>query len=975
MPRWPVGHSVRSLRVKLMAPVGLACLIMVALAYAGATWLGREQAYQRLQQRAETAARTVTYAAETLRSEHDLQRLVNSMGAEPDITQIVAVGGSPARVIASTRNAWLGLRMEQLPDQTVAECLRAAIASRRQQFHYDRRVGQVDCSTPLLLSQRSSLLSEGAVVVHLDVRRVEGQVANWALTVTCGFLVLALATIVGVWRLVHCTVLRPLEAIIRAVAAASGTAPVMGGDEIGVLAGTLNAKDRERREANARLEEALREVHALRRALDEHSILSVAGRDGRILDINTGFCRISGYERQELVGQDHRLLNSGVHPKAFWVEMWATVASGRAWRGEVCNRRKDGSLYWVDSTIVPYLGAGGVIEKYVSIRFDITAQKLFERELQARDHEFKALLAATPGVIYRCRHDQDWTMEFISDGVTELLGRPPSDFIDNAVRTFASVIHPDDAQYVDREIDAAVRRGAIWELTYRVRHADGRLRWVMERGQKLERDGQAGALTGFVVDITDRKEAEAALSSASAAAEAANRAKSEFLANMSHEIRTPMTAILGYADLLEDPVTAAGGSAFREHVGVIKRNGEHLLAIINDVLDLSKIEAGKMTVETIPTHPAILLGEIESLMRARAHAKGVSLTTSLHNAIPEVILSDPLRLRQVLINLVGNAIKFTEHGGVSVTCGYDPAPAGRPALWFRVADSGIGMTGEQASRLFEAFAQADTSTTRRFGGTGLGLRISRSLAQMLGGDIAVSSVLGKGSVFTLTVAAQAVEGCGMVRPGELHGLEGPTAPAPAPAPTLAAAPAPEVAEGAATAVSTAPPPSGDATEAAPKPELATPVVRPLEGLRVFFAEDGPDNQRLVQFHLRKAGAEVTIFENGRLALRALTAGGGDDGPLKDPPGCDLLLTDMQMPEMDGYTLARTLRARGSRLPIVALTAHAMSGDAEKCLGAGCDRFATKPIDRDGLIETCRAAVGWVEPERAGSGPGSVARAA
>jgi signal transduction histidine kinase/DNA-binding response OmpR family regulator len=372
-----------------------------------------------------------------------------------------------------------------------------------------------------------------------------------------------------------------------------------------------------------------------------------------------------------------------------------------------------------------------------------------------------------------------------------------------------------------------------------------------------------------------------------------NRAKSDFLANMSHEIRTPMTAIIGYADLLLDPTLSEADRS--GHVETIRRNGTHLLQIINDILDLSKIEAGKMTVEVIPCSLPQVVAEVASLMRLRAKEKGIGFEVNFHGQIPQSIPSDAMRLRQIMINLVGNAIKFTERGDVRIVVRCDEADTVSPKLAIEVVDSGIGLTAAQQERLFTPFTQADASTTRRFGGTGLGLTICKRLAGLLGGDLTVESSPGRGSVFKVTVPT-----------GDLRGV----------------------------------PMLENATEAMLVPEKKSPVSRSAAaGVRVLLAEDGPDNQRLIATYLRRAGAEVTIVENGRLAVDAALAG-----------TFDLILMDMQMPELDGYGATSSLRREQYTRPIVALTAHAMEGDRERCMRAGCDDFLTKPIGRDGLID-------------------------
>ncbi len=393
-------------------------------------------------------------------------------------------------------------------------------------------------------------------------------------------------------------------------------------------------------------------------------------------------------------------------------------------------------------------------------------------------------------------------------------------------------------------------------------------------------------------------------------AESATRAKSEFLANMSHEIRTPMTAILGFAELLlGEPGIDQAPRERVEALWTIQRNGQYLLSLINDILDLSKIEAGKLHVECIACSPVQVLAEVAALMRVPADAKNLPLKLEYVGPIPESIQSDPLRLRQVLINLVGNAIKFTETGGVRMIARLVQRLGKAPLLQVDVIDSGIGLTQQQMSRLFTPFVQADSSTTRKFGGTGLGLTISKRLAEMLGGDITVSSEPGKGSTFSVTVQVGDLE--------RVRLLETPAEAALATAPGCAEAPLPAA---------------------------------PLAG-RVLLAEDGPDNQRLIAFMLKKAGAQVTLAENGRIAHhKALTA------QARGEP-FDAILMDIQMPVMDGYEATQKLRADGYRGPIIALTAHAMEGDRQKCLAAGCSAYLSKPIDRQKLLSTIASYVG------------------
>ncbi|MFO0896027.1 MAG: ATP-binding protein [Pirellulales bacterium] len=394
------------------------------------------------------------------------------------------------------------------------------------------------------------------------------------------------------------------------------------------------------------------------------------------------------------------------------------------------------------------------------------------------------------------------------------------------------------------------------------------------------------------------------LTAAREAADESNRFKSEFLANMSHEIRTPMTAILGYTDvLIEDNW---GRQATQDALGILKRNGEHLLELINDILDLSKIEAGKLVLEPATCSPRQIMEDVAKLMQSKAEQKALALRLEIDPALPACIVTDPLRLRQILLNLVGNAIKFTEHGEICLVAAWAPI-AGAGELTFEVRDTGMGIEPAQLEHLFQPFRQADASTTRRFGGTGLGLAICRRLARRLGGDVTVESEPGQGSVFRVTVAAAAAGAA--EKPAALPG----------------------------------------------KPNGALGEGR-LTDCRVLLAEDGLDNQRLIGLVLERAGARVTLASTGEDATRlALYA-------WERHQAYDVILMDMQMPVLDGYAATRLLRSQGYEGPIIALTANAMSGDRDACLAAGCDDYVTKPLDRQQLLTTLHR---WWTVERLG----------
>ena len=402
------------------------------------------------------------------------------------------------------------------------------------------------------------------------------------------------------------------------------------------------------------------------------------------------------------------------------------------------------------------------------------------------------------------------------------------------------------------------------------------------------------AVNAIVQDITDRKETELRLQQSEAAALAASQSKSEFLANMSHEIRTPMAAILGYADVLlghlRDPDN-------RNCVLIMKRNGEHLLELINDILDLSRIEAGKLDVEPEPCPLPQLVADIQSLMQVRAGEKKVKFEVEFEGQVPHQIQTDATRLRQVLINLIGNAIKFTDEGEVILKVKFVDE-ADPPMVEFAIVDTGIGISPEQQERLFKPFSQGDSSVTRQYGGSGLGLAISQRLVQMLGGTMELESEPGEGSTFYVRLPVKSIHEIELVKPDlVIH--------------------------------------SGE-------PEELLAETRKLD-CRVLVVDDRRDVRHISQHFLEKAGAKVATAEDGQKGIDAAIAARDAGQPF------DLIVMDMQMPNVDGLQAVAQLRSANIEWPIIALTADAMKGDRDRCLNGGCDDYLSKPIDHAKLV--------------------------
>jgi PAS domain S-box-containing protein len=658
-------------------------------------------------------------------------------------------------------------------------------------------------------------------------------------------------------------------------------------------------------------------------------MMLAANEYGRIVWVNEAFLTRTGYRAAELIGRrlERVLREPDTDRRALAVKRRA-VRLGRGFDVEAVCRSKSGAPFWARIQAEPVFDGFGELQHYVASLTDISEMK--EQKLRITE----ALLFARSSLDALSAHvaivDRDgvilqtnraWRAFAELNGAVDGFDVGSNylsvcqDSQGACCREALRVAHGIRA-VLDGELD-------LFEMEYPC-HSPTRQRWFVIRATRFPEGGPDCAVIAHE-DVTEQKTAAlnveqfaldlyeankelaqqtVELERARADADRANEAKSDFLAKMSHEIRTPMTAIMGFADLLRqgspDPEQRS------EFVDTIRRNGAHLLAILDDILDLSKIEAGRMSLELVPADVPELLGDAAALFSKRAEAKGLSFSVEAAGEVPSTVKTDPTRVRQVVYNLLGNAVKFTQSGRVTLIVGHD---AERERLRFEVIDEGIGMSPEQVQRVFEPFAQADASMSRKYGGTGLGLSLSLRLAEMLGGSIEVISKMGEGSRFIFTCAASREAGADVLIPEEL----------------LERSRRRRGADGHAEAG------AGE-----------------QRGRRVLVVEDGPDNRRLIAFHLAKAGFETSMAENGRLGVDAFhrAASRGE--------AFDVVLMDMQMPELDGYAATRELRAAGVAVPIIALTAHAMTGDREKCLAAGCDDYLTKPIERQTLLETIRA---------------------
>lgn len=533
------------------------------------------------------------------------------------------------------------------------------------------------------------------------------------------------------------------------------------------------------------------------------------------------------------------------------------------------------------------------------LRAEIARQRHDQDVLQESEERFRRLADTAPVLI--------WMSNATGGGVyfnrqwLEFTGRTPEQEAGDAWRVG---VHPEDLEPFRSTFQAAIERRNQFQTEFRLRRADGEFRWLLTSGEPRSlNDGGFAGHVGSCIDITDRKAAEVELLRAKNAAESANLAKSEFLAMMSHEIRTPMNGVIGFTDLLLDSTLTPEQ---RDHAQTISNSGQALLGIIDDILDFSKIEAGKFSVDRAPFDLRATVEGVVELLKVRATEKNVRLTLTISDQLSGWAMGEALRFRQVLLNLVGNAVKFTDKGEISVI--FEPVETdprlGSPRLRCSVTDTGIGIPSEMQARLFEKFTQADSSSSRRFGGTGLGLAISKRLVELMGGEIGVTSEPGKGSTFWFTLVATD-----------------------APVPGTA----------------TTPDPARQTTFTA-RGRLATPTIG-QSSHRILLVEDNSTNQRLALYLLTKQGCTVDVASNGVGALAQFRE-----------HHYDAIFMDCHMPEMDGFAATaeiRRIEVPDRHVPIIAITASVLEEDKARCLAAGMDDFISKPISVEDITTALR----------------------
>ena len=704
----------------------------------------------------------------------------------------------------------------------------------------------------------------------------------------------ALAVAVGGYQARRIT--QPIIQLANAsMAAAAGEidqqVSVKANNEIGVLVDAFNHMLMMRQtheltieESHEQTQQALMELAEQKFALDQHAIVAITDVQGTIIFVNDKFSEISGYSREELLNQNHRLLNSRYHDTEFFRDMYRTIAGGKVWHGEVCNRAKEGHFYWVDTTIVPFMNKAGKPQNYVAIRTDITERKLTEQALEKSNRETnKALTELAKQKFALDQHaivaatDVQGTITFVNDKFSEISGYSRGELLGGNHRLLNSGFH--DRTFF-HDMFQTIAKGKVWHGEICNKAKAGHLYWVDTTIVPfMGDDGKPESYIAIRADITERKQAEIELLVAKEAAETATQQKSDFLANMSHEIRTPMNGIIGMTGLLLDtPLNAKQLSYAKATIS----SADALLTIINDILDFSKIEAGKLELEEVPFDLQALVEDITELMALKCREKGVEMLLRYKPDTEQYVIGDPGRVRQILLNLLSNAIKFTEQGVILLDIKSMEDNEGIVTFHIAVQDSGIGIAQDKLKNIFNKFDQEDSSTTRKYGGTGLGLAICRQLCNLMQGDISAESQKGKGSIFGFTMKLR--------RSNEVL----------------------------------SPCPEHDNYEQ-------------LKGLKTLIVDDTEIACTILKEQLSVLQMRLSSVSSGQEAIELLKQSIVDNDPF------DIVITDNVMPEMDGEMLAKEIIHLDLNPVIIFVTSTPYKDDAERLKAKGFNGYLTKPF--------------------------------
>lgn len=615
----------------------------------------------------------------------------------------------------------------------------------------------------------------------------------------------------------------------------------------------------------------------------EESPASVVITDytGRIEYVNKKFTEVTGYSYEESIGSNPSILNSGEQPKEFYTELWDTITLGKDWQGEFCNKKKNGEIYWEHASISPIRNEKNEITHFVAIKEDITERRRVEDALKNREQYLQMLQDESPIGLALTRMNGE-LVEF-NNAYAEILGRDNDEIRKLTYWDITPEKYNKDEQ---KQLESLENTGRYGPYEKEYIHKDGHFVPVRLSGLLIEIDNET-FIWSSIEDITSKKQAEKDLEKAKEAAEVANRAKSEFLANMSHEIRTPMNAVIGFADLLSLKISDPQLSSY---VNSIKTSGKSLLTLINDILDLSKIEAGKLSIQKEYIEIRSLIEELKNIFSLKIKEKGLDIITDIDPELSPYLYLDEVRLRQVLINLVGNAVKFTEKGFIRIHVYGKKLTKSTADVFIEVEDTGIGIDRKNLKKIFETFTQKDQQSTKRYGGTGLGLPISRKLVELMPGKLTLKSELDKGSTFIIRLKNVKFSLSRDVIPG--------------------------------------------------KEKLIHPQHITFKKSKVLIIDDVEDNLSYLKGALEVATLEVYEASDGKEGLQKAQ---------EFKP--DLIITDIKMPVMTGYELIKSIRAHKElkNIPVIAMSASVMRDSHVRIKAHGFNAFLAKPVQLELLF--------------------------
>jgi PAS domain S-box-containing protein len=895
-----------SLQWKLLIPL----LLLGMIIFPSLNWVLNHLVIDKLQRlelrRAEQLVNSLRQAAEMVNSPEQLHRFVSVLGTEPDVKLIVIIGGNPTRVIASTRYIWLGKLLTQLPQTKLGEELFQALQNQQPNYYHYPDSDEFSFSAPLLLSKGAQLttnFSQGVVIVRLNTIPLQTILysANWQIRLWIILLLSILFIFIYSWF--HWFIQQPLHKVAKAIQHcldnnSNNYVPIPAHDEIGIVANAINTLLTHQQQAQLEINKL-----ALVAKYTDNAVV-ITDAKVRIEWVNEAFTRITGYGFEEVIGKRPGVFLHGTETDPITVAKVRTaLREQQAIQAELVNYSKTGQYYWMALTINPIYDDNGKLIHFVSVERDITERKQTEQQLQQQAQIINQIHDA---VITTDKHYQ---ITYWNQGAEKLYGYTAAEMKAQSITLFCL---PEHRETLSETLLEPLHSTGSYEIEMPQLKKSGETFFArLSLSLLCNLAGETIGVISFAIDITQHEQLEttlkaeqvvlnqqlaerlADLSVANIQLQKANQMKDEFLANMSHELRTPLNSILGMLENLNEQVYGQLNDRQMKSLQTIGNSSHHLLALINDILDLSKIEAGKVELQL----ESFNIEEIcqASLMFVKQLAYKKQLQLSLELA-PEVttIVADQRRIKQILVNLLSNAVKFTpERGSIRLEVKQSDV---EHSVSFVVIDSGIGIETAALARLFNPFEQIATEFTSQLEGTGLGLALVKQLVELHGGSVTVTSQIGQGSCFTVTLPLG-------------HAVE------------------PIIPE-----------------KTIEETVVLSPITKPSvqhDSPLILIVEDNPNNIEIVFDYLTTFGYRVKVAYTGIEALTALT----EARP-------SLILMDIQMPGMDGLETTKRIRANPEYqdLPIIAVTALTMPGDREQCLAVGMNEYLSKPINLRHLLQ-------------------------